>query len=70
MLTTTLSPDYQVAIPENLCHQLAIEAGQKFTLIAKGKVLILVPTPSLAAMRGLMKGANGENYRDRRDQEL
>ncbi|MBD2152245.1 AbrB/MazE/SpoVT family DNA-binding domain-containing protein [Pseudanabaena sp. FACHB-1277] len=65
MHTTTLSPNYQVSIPENLCQRLSLRAGQEFTLITKGNILVLVPTPSLEAMRGFMKGANGENYRDR-----
>jgi bifunctional DNA-binding transcriptional regulator/antitoxin component of YhaV-PrlF toxin-antitoxin module len=69
MHKTSLSSDYQVAIPEKLCHQLALGAGQSFTLIAKGNILILVPTPELAAMRGIMKGANGDNYRDYQDDE-
>lgn len=70
MHTTTLSSNYQVAIPENLCQQLALRAGQEFTLITKGNILVLVPTPSFEAMRGFMRGANGENYRDRQDDEL
>jgi len=69
MHTTTLSSDYQVAILEHLCHQLALQAGQQFTLVAKGNILTLVPTPSLVSMRGLMRGANGDNYRDRQDNE-
>lgn len=70
MHSTTLSNDYQVSIPENLCQQLSLGAGQKFTLITKGNILILVPTPSLASMRGLMKGVDTENYRDRQDNNL
>jgi antitoxin component of MazEF toxin-antitoxin module len=69
MYSTILTSDYQVSIPEKLCQQLALTTGQRFTLLTKGNVIILVPTPSLASLRGLMKGANSENYRDRTDEE-
>ena len=67
MQTATLSSKYQLAIPKAIRETLNLKAGQKFTVIAKGNVIELVPVRSLKAMRGFLKGANTDNYRDRRD---
>lgn len=65
MQTATLSSKYQLAIPKMIRERLHLEAGQKFTVLAKGKVIELVPVNSLDSMRGLLKGADVEAYRDR-----
>ena len=67
MQTATLSSKYQLAIPKAIRETLALEAGQKFTVIPKGRVIELVPTPSLQAMRGIITNANPKHYRDRQD---
>jgi hypothetical protein len=46
---------------------LNLQAGQQFTVLAKGRAIELVPVRSLKEMRGILKGANTENYRDRQD---
>lgn len=67
MNTATLSSKYQLSIPKKIRETLNLKAGQKFTIITKGNVIELVPVPSLKAMRGILQGANPENYRDRQD---
>lgn len=67
MQTATLSSKYQLAIPKAIRETLNLKAGQKFTVIAKGNIIELVPVRSLQAMRGMLKGANTDNYRDRQD---
>ena len=67
MQTATLSSKYQLAIPKAIRETLNLKAGQKFTVIAKGNVIELVPVKSLQAMRGILKGAKTSNYRDRQD---
>ena len=67
MHTATLSSKYQLSIPKGVRENLNLKAGQKFSVIAKGNVIELVPVPSLKSMRGILKGANTENYRDRQD---
>ena len=67
MHTATLSSKYQLSIPKVVRETLNLKVGQKFSVIAKGNVIELVPVPSLKSMRGVLKGANTENYRDRQD---
>ncbi|NOY73481.1 MAG: AbrB/MazE/SpoVT family DNA-binding domain-containing protein [Gammaproteobacteria bacterium] len=68
MISATLSSKYQLAIPKAIREKLGLQAGQKFTLIAKGDVIEqLVPRRSLAKARGLFRGANPAGYRDRKD---
>lgn len=67
MHTATLSSKYQLAIPKAIREALNLQAGQQFTVLAKGKVVELVPVRSLTEMRGILKGLNTDNYRDRQD---
>ncbi len=67
MVSTTLSSKFQLSIPKAIREQLHLRAGQKFSVIVKGGVIELVPVRSIESARGLLKNANPENYRDRRD---
>ncbi|MEB4589463.1 AbrB/MazE/SpoVT family DNA-binding domain-containing protein [Candidatus Thiothrix sp. Deng01] len=67
MQTATLSSKYQLAIPKAIREQMNLQAGQQFTVLAKGNTIELVPIRSLQSMRGLLKGANPAGYRDRQD---
>jgi len=67
MHTATLSSKYQLSIPKGIRELLNLQAGQKFTVLAKGKVIELVQVRSIKEMRGFLKGANTENVRDRQD---
>ncbi len=67
MQTATLSSKYQLAIPKAIRELLNLQAGQQFTVLAKGNSIELVPIRSLQSMRGALKGANPINYRDRQD---
>lgn len=67
MHTVTLSANRQLTIPADFCEQFNWQPGQQFTLIAKGRTIELVPTPTLASLRGSLKGADPEGYRERGD---
>jgi AbrB family looped-hinge helix DNA binding protein len=67
MHVATLSSKYQLSIPKAVRENLSLKAGQRFAVIAKGKLIELVPVPTLADMRGVLKGKNVEGYRDRQD---
>ena len=67
MNTATLSSKFQLAIPKVIRDLLNLQAGQQFTVLAKGKTIKLVPVRSLKEMRRILKGANTENFRDRQD---
>ena len=65
MLEVTLSSQYLVLIPEEIRESLHLTAGQKFSIVVKGDLISLVPKPSFQALRGVLKGANVNNVRDR-----
>lgn len=46
---------------------MPLEAGRKFAVIPKGDIIALVPIPDLPEMRGIAKGAETDNDRDRTD---
>ncbi len=65
--TATLSSKYQISIPKQVRDAQAWKAGQEFVFIPKGKGVMLMPLPKLQELRGLAKGADAANYRDRKD---
>ena len=67
MNSATLSPKFQLSIPKSVRDELGLHAGQKFAVIPTGKVIELVPLISLDEARGLLKGADPTEYRDRSD---
>lgn len=67
MMEVTLSEQHQVEIPEEILHTLNFKVGQKFDVVLKGNLISLVPKPSIASFRGILKGANTEDIRDRND---
>ncbi|SHE95347.1 looped-hinge helix DNA binding domain-containing protein, AbrB family [Microbulbifer donghaiensis] len=67
MAVATLSSKFQLGIPKSVREELGLKAGQKFTVIAKGSVIELVPVRSMDDMRGLLRGASTVEVRDRRD---
>lgn len=67
MVSATLSSKFQLAIPKAMREELGIVAGQKFALIAKGQVIELVPLRSIKDARGMFKGMDVTDYRDRSD---
>jgi len=67
MSSATLSSKYQLSIPKAIREQLHLQAGQKFSVVAKGSVIELVPIRNIESARGMLKLANPDNYRDRQD---
>lgn len=67
MTSVTLSSKYQIAVPKAIRTELGLEAGQQFAVIPKGSVIELVPLRSLESARGMLRGADPSDYRDRTD---
>ncbi len=65
--TATLSTKFQISIPKAVRTEQHWEAGQEFVFIPKGKGVLLMPVPSLEDLKGMAKGADPSNYRDRKD---
>lgn len=65
--TATLSSKFQICIPKAVREELGWKAGQSFVFIPKGKSVTLVPVPTWEELRGIAKGADTSDYRDRND---
>ena len=65
--TATLSSKFQISIPKPVRTLQKWEAGQEFVFIPKGKGVMLMPVPDLKALRGSAKGADTNDFRDRKD---
>ena len=58
MNTVTLSPKFQVVIPQAVRELLKLKAGQKLQVFALGERIELVPMKPMKEMRGFLKGMN------------
>jgi AbrB family looped-hinge helix DNA binding protein len=65
--STTLSSKFQISIPKDVREDQRWKVGQKFAFIPKDGGVMLVPVPTWDELRGIAKGANPDNYRDRND---
>ena len=67
MYTATLTSKFQLSIPKAIRDKLKLEAGQQFIVVAKGETITMVPKWGIGEIKGLLKGANPGNCRDRQD---
>jgi AbrB family looped-hinge helix DNA binding protein len=67
MSTATLSSKFQLSVPKAVRESMQLQPGQQFELIPMGAILQLVPKTSIKEMRGIARGANPAQYRDRAD---
>jgi AbrB family looped-hinge helix DNA binding protein len=66
--STRLSSKFQISVPKAVREAQGWKAGQEFAFIPDGDGGVsLVPVPSREQMRGMFKGADPSNYRDRND---
>jgi AbrB family looped-hinge helix DNA binding protein len=67
MNVVTLSSKFQISIPKEVRESQGWKPGQKFAFIPGGSDYELVPVPKLKDLRGIAKGADITDYRDRYD---
>ncbi len=65
MTTVTVSPKYQVVIPQAAREALGIRPGQKIQVIAYEGRLEFVPVAKARKLRGLLRGIDTSVPRDR-----
>ena len=56
MNAVTLSPKFQIVIPQEVRDQVHLEAGQQMQIIAYNDRIELIPIQLPARMRGFLKG--------------
>lgn len=57
----------QLSLPPEVARRLDLQPGQTLICLVNGNVISLVPVRGIQSARGLLKGANTENYRDRNE---
>jgi AbrB family looped-hinge helix DNA binding protein len=67
MNSVTVSPKFQVVIPQKVRELLHVKAGQKMRVLAYDNQLVLVPVRPITEARGSLKGINTEVERDEED---
>ena len=69
METVTVSPKYQVLIPERIRKERHIRPGDKMAVIVKHGVVYLVPIRPFATSKGMLRGTKlgPEALRDHSD---
>lgn len=56
METVTLSPKYQVVIPQSIRETMGLEPGEKMQVLQYQDRIEFIPRRSLKEMRGFLKG--------------
>ena len=67
MSTVTVSPKYQVVIPEKIRKALGIKPGQKFEVVEYEGCLELIPVKPMRSLRGSLKGLDTDVQREKED---
>lgn len=67
MTTAILTRADQLSFPKAICEQLQLEDGQRFEILHKDEVIQCIPLRTAESLRGVLKGANPEGYRDREE---
>ena len=65
MSVVTISPKFQVVIPQKIRQALGLAPGQKVQALQYQNRIELIPVRSMRAMRGFLKGVNSTVARDR-----
>ena len=68
MNTVTVSPKFQVVIPQAVRRQLGVKAGQKLVVFAYENRIVLIPEQPIQAARGLFPGVGAQGLREEQDE--
>lgn len=64
MVVVTVSPKFQIVIPQQVRENLNIRSGQKIQVIAYDNRVVLIPFHPITEARGSLKGINTEIERE------
>jgi AbrB family looped-hinge helix DNA binding protein len=64
MNQVTVSPKFQVVIPQAIREKLCLQAGQKMHVIAYDDKVIFIPVRPIQAARGSLKGIDTQVERE------
>lgn len=67
MDAVTVSPKYQVVIPQKVRKQMRVKPGQKMHVIAYDNMVVFIPVRPIKEARGSLKGINTNVDREEED---
>ena len=67
MNSVTVSPKFQVVIPQQVRESLGVKAGQKMIVLAYDNRIVLVPERPIQQARGSLKGMDTSLEREEDD---
>jgi len=67
MESVTVSPKFQVVIPQRIRERLGIRSGEKVHVMAFQNRIEMIPLRSMRSMRGFLKGMSTEFEREKGD---
>jgi len=67
MDAVTVSPKYQVVIPQKIREQMRVKPGQKMHVIAYDNMVVFIPVRPINQARGTLKGIRTNIERDEQD---
>jgi AbrB family looped-hinge helix DNA binding protein len=67
MESVTISPKFQVVIPQKVRKMLGVKPGQKMRVIAYDGQLVLIPVRMIQEARGTLKGLDTDVQREEED---
>lgn len=65
----TLSEEFEIAIPKDICDTHGWTPGQQFALLPTRGGLMPLPVPELAQLVGIADKCEPSDYRDHSDRE-
>jgi len=65
MTTVTVSPKFQIVIPQSIREALGLKPGQKFEAIQYLDRIEFIPVKPMKSMRGFLKGIDTSVPRDK-----
>jgi AbrB family looped-hinge helix DNA binding protein len=67
MARAVISPKFQIVIPKEIRERLDLKPGQQVALIERQGLITIVPQRPISELRGILKGAPTDDYRDETD---
>ena len=67
MESVTISPKFQVVIPQKIRKMLGVKPGQKMRVMAYGNQIVFTPVRSITEARGSLKGIDTDVLREDED---
>lgn len=67
MNIVTVSPKFQIVIPQQIRELLGVKAGQKMTILAYDNRIVLIPNRPIQEARDSLKGMDSKFERDEVD---